>query len=131
MILTDRAANQGAALAAQAQRRWRVRSATSACCWPPANRAAPFIADRAGTPHRKPRCRPGRDLVDLSWTPWRRIMLSARDNIWTLVDAEDYAWLSEHIWNVWHAGNGRGPGSLRQAQRRAGSAPRCGCIARS
>jgi hypothetical protein len=40
------------------------------------------------------------DLVDLSWTPWRRIMLSARENIWTLVDAEDYAWLSEHIWNV-------------------------------
>jgi hypothetical protein len=40
------------------------------------------------------------DVVDLSWTPWRRIMLSARDNIWTLVDAEDYAWLSENIWNV-------------------------------
>ena len=40
------------------------------------------------------------DLIDLSWTPWRRIMLSARENIWTLVDAEDYAWLSEHIWNV-------------------------------
>jgi hypothetical protein len=40
------------------------------------------------------------DLVDLSLTPWRRIMLSARENIWTLVDAEDYAWLSENIWNV-------------------------------
>jgi HNH endonuclease len=40
------------------------------------------------------------DLVDLSWTPWRRIMLSARGNIWTLVDADDYAWLSENIWNV-------------------------------
>ena len=40
------------------------------------------------------------DLVDLSWTPWRRVMLSARENIWTLVDAEDYAWLSENIWNV-------------------------------
>ena len=40
------------------------------------------------------------DLVDLSWTPWRRIMLSARENIYTLVDAEDYAWLSENIWNV-------------------------------
>jgi len=38
--------------------------------------------------------------IDLSWTPWRRIMLSARDNIWTLVDAEDYAWLSANIWNV-------------------------------
>jgi hypothetical protein len=40
------------------------------------------------------------DLVDLSWSPWRRIMLSARENIWTLVDAEDYAWLSGKIWNV-------------------------------
>jgi len=40
------------------------------------------------------------DLIDLSWTPWRRIMLSARENIWALVDAEDYAWLSGHIWNV-------------------------------
>jgi len=40
------------------------------------------------------------DLIDLSSTPWRRIMLSARENIWTLVDAEDYAWLSENVWNV-------------------------------
>jgi len=40
------------------------------------------------------------DLTDLSSTPWRRIMLSARENIWTLVDAEDYAWLSENVWNV-------------------------------
>src|SRR5262245_26663196 len=40
------------------------------------------------------------ELVDLSWTPWRRIMLSARENIWTLVDAEDHAWLSSNIWNV-------------------------------
>ena len=40
------------------------------------------------------------DLVDLSWTPWRRIMLSARENIWTLVDAEDFPWLSENVWNV-------------------------------
>lgn len=47
------------------------------------------------------------DLVDLSWTPWRRIMLSARDNIWTLVDVVDFPWLSEHVWNVWHAGRGR------------------------
>jgi HNH endonuclease len=39
------------------------------------------------------------DLVDLSWTPWRRIMLSARENIWQLVDAVDYAWMSENIWN--------------------------------
>ena len=40
------------------------------------------------------------DFIDLSSTPWRRIMLSARENIWTLVDAEDHAWLSENIWNV-------------------------------
>jgi hypothetical protein len=40
------------------------------------------------------------DLLDLSWTPWRRIMLSARDSIWCLVDAEDYGWLSENVWNV-------------------------------
>ncbi|WP_315759332.1 HNH endonuclease [Bradyrhizobium sp. SZCCHNRI2007] len=40
------------------------------------------------------------DLIDLSWTPWRRIMLSARDNIWCLVDADDYGWLSENVWNV-------------------------------
>ncbi|UGY23207.1 HNH endonuclease [Bradyrhizobium septentrionale] len=46
------------------------------------------------------------DLVDLTGTPWRRIWLSAREPIWTLVDAVDYAWLSEKIWNVWHAGRG-------------------------
>jgi hypothetical protein len=40
------------------------------------------------------------DLIDLLSTPWRRIMLLARENIWTLVDAEDYAWLSENVWNV-------------------------------
>src|SRR5262249_33301315 len=40
------------------------------------------------------------DFIDLSATPCRRIMLSARENIWTLVDAEDYAWLSENVWNV-------------------------------
>lgn len=40
------------------------------------------------------------DLVDLSWTPYRRIMLSARENIWTLVDADDHAWLTANIWNV-------------------------------
>jgi hypothetical protein len=40
------------------------------------------------------------DIIDLSWTPWRRIMLSARENIWTLVDAQDHAWLSANVWNV-------------------------------
>lgn len=44
------------------------------------------------------------DLVDLSWTPWRRIMLSPRENIWTLVDAHNFGWLSENVWNVWHDG---------------------------
>ncbi|MDI2110452.1 MULTISPECIES: HNH endonuclease [Bradyrhizobium] len=46
------------------------------------------------------------DLVDLTGTPWRSIWLSAREPIWTLVDAVDYGWLSENIWNVWHAGRG-------------------------
>ena len=60
------------------------------------------------------------DLVDLSWTPWRRIMLSARDNIWTLVDATDYPWLSEHVWNVWHAGSGRHDSWMLYAKRNEG-----------
>jgi hypothetical protein len=59
-------------------------------------------------------------LVDLSWTPWRRIMLSARDNIWTLVDATDYGWLSEHVWNVWHAGSGRHDSWMLYAKRNEG-----------
>lgn len=43
-------------------------------------------------------------LADLSATPWRRIWLSERQDLWTLVDAQDHAWLSEHSWNVWHGG---------------------------
>lgn len=46
------------------------------------------------------------DFIDLSATPWRRITLSARDNVWTLVDAIDFEWLSSFTWNVWHAGRG-------------------------
>jgi hypothetical protein len=42
--------------------------------------------------------------LDLEATPWRRILLSAREDIWTLVDAQDHAWLSRHTWNVWHGG---------------------------
>ncbi|MGJ5163199.1 HNH endonuclease [Bradyrhizobium sp. HKCCYLR1051] len=42
--------------------------------------------------------------LDLSGTPWRKILLSARDDIWTLVDAQDHAWLSQWTWNVWHGG---------------------------
>lgn len=47
------------------------------------------------------------DLVDLSWTPWRRIMLSSRASVWALVDAVDYDWLSAHVWNEWHAGGAK------------------------
>lgn len=39
-------------------------------------------------------------LVDLSGTPWRRIILSERVGTWCLVDVDDYAWLTEHTWNV-------------------------------
>lgn len=46
------------------------------------------------------------ELIDLRGTPWRRIMLSARENIYALVDADDHCWLSENIWNIWHAGRG-------------------------
>jgi hypothetical protein len=40
------------------------------------------------------------DFVDLTSTPWRRITLSARDNIWCLVDAVDFEWLNRFTWNV-------------------------------
>jgi hypothetical protein len=43
---------------------------------------------------------PTSNLVDLSETPWRRIWLSSREPIWTLVDVKDYVWLSENVWNV-------------------------------
>jgi hypothetical protein len=43
-------------------------------------------------------------LVDLSRTPWRRIWLSSREPIWTLVDAADFDWLMQWQWNVWHDG---------------------------
>ena len=39
------------------------------------------------------------DLIDLSWTPWRRIMLSARSDAWQLVDEIDHRWMSENVWN--------------------------------
>jgi hypothetical protein len=45
--------------------------------------------------------------VDLSATPWRRIELSEREGVWCLVDAEDYGWLAEHNWNIWHSGRSR------------------------
>lgn len=40
------------------------------------------------------------DAFDLSNTPWRRIWLSERDHIYSLVDAEDYGWISGHKWNI-------------------------------
>lgn len=39
-------------------------------------------------------------FIDLSATPWRRIVLSARDDVWCLVDAVDYEWLLAWKWNV-------------------------------
>lgn len=60
------------------------------------------------------------DLIDLSRTPWRRIMLSARENIWCLVDATDYEWLSQKVWNVWHAGGARGLEWQKYAKRNEG-----------
>ena len=60
------------------------------------------------------------DLVDLTDTPWRRIWLSSREPIWTLVDAVDFAWLSENVWNVWHAGDGRGLAWQKYAKRNTG-----------
>ena len=45
------------------------------------------------------------DALDLSWTPWRFIPLSATDpSIRALVDVVDYDELSEFVWNVWHGG---------------------------
>jgi hypothetical protein len=47
------------------------------------------------------------DLPDLSGTPWRRIWLSSRTPVWTLVDADDFEWLTQWQWNVWHGGRGK------------------------
>jgi len=57
------------------------------------------------------------DFIDLSATPWRRITLSARDNIWCLVDAQDFPWLSQNTWNV--SWGGRTPWQL-YAKRNVG-----------
>lgn len=46
-------------------------------------------------------------LPDLSATPWRAIVLSYRQEVWTLVDATDYGWLVETSWNVWWSGRAR------------------------
>lgn len=60
------------------------------------------------------------DLPDLAQTPCRRIWLSQREPIWTLVDAVDYAWLSANVWNVWHAGSNRGDSWMLYAKRNVG-----------
>ena len=39
-------------------------------------------------------------LLDIAHTPWRRIILSDRDDVWCLVDAADYGWLVENNWNI-------------------------------
>lgn len=46
-------------------------------------------------------------LPDLAGTPWRAIILSEKQEVWTLVDAADYAWLVEFNWNVWWSGRAR------------------------
>ncbi|MCW2086703.1 UNVERIFIED_ORG: hypothetical protein M2193_008878 [Bradyrhizobium japonicum] len=48
-----------------------------------------------------------RGLPDLTLTPWRRVWLSSRELVWTLVDAEDFDWLMQWRWNVWHGGRGK------------------------
>lgn len=36
--------------------------------------------------------------------PWRRVVLSERRDVYCLVDAQDYDWLSQWRWNIgWHA----------------------------
>jgi hypothetical protein len=44
------------------------------------------------------------EIVDLSATPWRRVLLSSKRDVWCLVDADDYAWIMANNWNIgWHA----------------------------
>lgn len=61
------------------------------------------------------------DLVDLSGTPWRRIWLHASRPVWTLVDAVDFDWLSQHVWNEWHAGRDHHSEWMRYAKRNTGA----------
>jgi hypothetical protein len=60
------------------------------------------------------------ELPDLSSTQYRRIWLSQREPIWMLVSAVDYPWLSENMWNVWHAGSNRGDSWMLYAKRNVG-----------
>lgn len=61
------------------------------------------------------------ELVDLAGTPWRWIHLSPIDPaIRCLVDADDHAWLSANVWNIWHAGRTRGLEWQLYAKRNVG-----------
>lgn len=43
------------------------------------------------------------DAGDLFASPWRRIILSEKRDVWCLVDAEDYDFLTQWGWNIgWH-----------------------------
>jgi hypothetical protein len=43
-------------------------------------------------------------LLDLSATPFRRLTLSTRHDVWCLVDADDWPWIIHTNWNFgWHA----------------------------
>lgn len=44
---------------------------------------------------------------DLTGTPWQRIILSEKHDVWCLVDAIDYGWLVENNWNVSWGGRTR------------------------
>src|SRR5262245_60218257 len=42
-------------------------------------------------------------LPDLSQTPWRRLVLSEKHDIWCLVDADHLPWIGQWKWNwAWH-----------------------------
>lgn len=53
-------------------------------------------------------------IPELSGTPWRAIILSEKQEVWTLVDAVDYAWLIQFNWNISWGGRNR----LRQYAKR-------------
>lgn len=60
-------------------------------------------------------------LPDLTGTPWARIWLSSREPVWTLVDADDVAWLTQWQWNVWQAGSNRHDSWMLYAKRNTGA----------
>lgn len=39
-------------------------------------------------------------MRDLTGTPWQSIILSEKHQVWCLVDAIDYGWLTEKNWNI-------------------------------